>query len=129
MDPRLQAHSYHNIDIDLSTIIYKLNTYAIDFFYYFHLPLLFALPIYYASQCFAVLKDTENYWSAYQEWLSGTTLVTVPSTELQTFQSSSTRATDSAGVLLKVDLAWNSYLDSRLAEWKVIFTLACVFIA
>lgn len=106
-----------------STIICKLNTYAIDFFYYLYISLFFALPVYYASQGSAVLRDAETC-SAYQQRLSRMT-VTAPSTELQAFQSNSTQASPCESP----ELAWNSYLDSRLAEWKVIFTLACVFIA
>jgi hypothetical protein len=113
------------------------KSYVILLFCYLYLPLLFGLPIYYASQGSAFIHDAENYCSTYQQWLSGT-IVPGASTVLQTSGSDSNQIITPTVLspldspynpLLKVDQAWNSYLESRLAEWKVLFTLACVFIA
>jgi hypothetical protein len=103
-------------------LVTTCTTYTTDFFCGLYLVPLFGLPVYYVSQASACLPD-----SAYQS-----------STESQTYESNPTQVAASTVValslppresLLKLEQAWNSYLDSRLAEWKAIFTLACVFIA
>lgn len=137
---------HSRVIVRLSSTI-QLNTCTTlitDSFCCLYLLPLFGLPIYYyVSQGSTCLPDSEDCCSAYQQWLSilKTTTTRRSSTELQTYESNSTQVTNSPVVtlpspphfpresLLKLEQAWNSYLDSRLAEWRAIFTLACVFIA
>ena len=104
-------------------LVTTCTTYTTDFFCSLYLVPLFGLPVYYVSQAPASLPD-----SAYQQ----------SSTESQTHEFNPTQVATSTVAalplppresLLKLEQAWNSYLDSRSAEWKAVFALACVFIA
>jgi len=90
----------------------SIITHIYILFHYLHLPLLLALPAFYSSEATSIFVVNESIRPVYRQWLS---TVSVP----QPLPES----------LLNIEEAWSVYLNSRVEEWKVLFTFACALVA
>ena len=116
-------------------------------FRFFHLPFLFWLPLYYAWQTSGVIQQANNSYSEYWQWLgelqSTTELPTLHTTDTEAHSENvDSESTPSSlppvpcfqsksmpELLLKVRTTWNTFVDSRLDEWKIAITFAGVLVA
>jgi hypothetical protein len=111
---------------------------------FFHLPFLFGLPLYYTWQASDVIRQTRNNDSEYCQWRCEqpeSTVTELPIlhaasavAELEEIDSESTSPSPSPVLrppesLLKVRVAWNTFVDSRLDEWRIAVTFAGVLVA
>ena len=114
---------------------------------FFHLPFLFWLPLYFTWQASGVIQQANNSCSEYRQWLGEPQY----STELPILHTTDTEAhsedIDSESTsssppsvpcfqpksmpesLLKMRTTWNTFVDSRLDEWKIAITFAGVLVA
>jgi hypothetical protein len=104
------------------------------FLRFIHLPLLFSLPLYYAWQASDVIQQTSSSHSEYRQWVcEHTELQTIHTTGAAQDASSSPPVVDSStplpGSLLKAAETWNTFVDSRVAEWKIAATFAGLLVA
>jgi hypothetical protein len=101
---------------------------------FIHLPLLFILPLYYAWQASDVIQQTSKSRSEYHQWVcEHTELQTIHTTMAaqDTPPSPSTTEPPSPAPesVLKAAEAWNTFVDSRVAEWKIAATFSGLFVA
>ena len=109
------------------------------FLRFFHLPLLFGLPLYYISQASDVIRQANNSRSEYCQCLCElelgelrnrhSTTTPVADSAPQPTMPSPTMAYSPPESLLEVGTAWNTFVDARVAEWRIAVTIACVFVA
>jgi hypothetical protein len=130
---------YHSLTPLLSLI--RLIA-RVRFLRFFHLPFLFFLPPFYTWLAFGVILRVSSNDSEYRQWLCE------QPTELQTsshttppneeIDSESTQAPPSQcptllssmpESLLDIRVAWNTFVDNRMSEWKTSVTIASVFVA
>jgi hypothetical protein len=110
---------------------------------FFHLLLIFGLPFYYTWQASDVIQKTKNTDSEYRQWIGeqSTELpilhVTGAVAQPEEIESESTSSSPFSVLcprsmpesLLKVRVAWNTFVDSRLDEWRITVTFAGVLVA
>ena len=114
----------------------------IRFLHFLHLPLLFGLPLYYISQAADVMRQANNSRSEYHQCLHELELG-----ELRNIHSTVTPIADFTNMTIQpttpsptiaylpsepfpeVGIAWNAFVDSRVAEWRIAVAISCVFVA
>jgi len=111
----------------------------VHFLRFFHLPLLFALPLYYVSQASDVIWQANNSRSEYRQCVRGLELAELripptpaPAADPTIITPQSTAPAPAYSLpesLLKLEAAWNAFVDDRVAEWRIAVTIACVFVA
>ena len=120
------------------------------FFRFFHLPFLFWLPLYYAWQASGVIQQANNMYSEYRQWLDELRSTELPTlntvttdTEIHQEDIDSEPESTSSSLppepcfnsrcvpesLLKIKKTWNTFVDSRLDEWKIAITFSGILVA
>jgi hypothetical protein len=105
---------------------YQANSVVSTLWTYIYIPILLALPLYYSSRASGVSYIIVKYSSEYEEWAQIASPPNRPANGTQ-FPPLAPAALPES--LLKVKEAWASFLGARVAEWKVVFTLALLLAA